>query len=220
MSNSIERQYLTPNCTLSLQGFSDDDNSENSLVMSVLTQAHCQIVGAPQNLQGGLTFLEHLAKAISNYTQSLLSGLTHHWESTETSDYIHIEKIDDKNRHLLVWQAEKDSDEKKIEIELTTIQLFDLQDAIDQCYRDQYTLPELEDEIPPLSRRYRQAEFSLVEQSTPAALGFVSFSLAAILLFLIPNPSKIEDPNLEPAPVNTEVEVTPEEESKPENSEP
>jgi hypothetical protein len=212
MSNPIERQYLTPNCTLLLQGFSDGDSNESLPVMSVLTQAKCQIVGSPHSLQGGLTFFENLAKSISAYTQSLLSGLTHHWESTDNSDYIHIEKNDSKNRHLLIWQENKDSEEQKIEIELTTIQLFDLQDAIDQVYRDEYTLPQLQDELKPLSRRYRQAEISVVEQSTPAALGLVSFSLAAILLFLIPHPSKIEDPNLEPAPVNTESEVIPEEE--------
>ena len=212
MSNQIERQYLTPNCTLSLQGFSDDDNDGKLPVMSVLTQAQCQIVGSPHSLQGGLTFFEHLTKAISTYTQSLLSGLTHHWEPTETSDYIHIEKIGDKNRHLLIWQEEKDSEDKKLEIELTTIQLFDLQDVIDQCYRDEYTLPQLQDELEPLSRSYRQKEVSLVEQSTPAALGLITFSLASILLFLIPHPREIEDPNLEPVRVDTETEVIPEEE--------
>jgi hypothetical protein len=220
MSNPIERQYLTPNCSLFLQGFSDDDHDGNLPIMSVLTQAQCQIVGASESLQGGLIFLQHLTKAISTYSQSLLSGLTHHWEATETSDYIHIEKIEDKNRHLLIWQAEKDNDEKKIEIELTTIQLFDLQDAIDQFYKDQYTLPQIEDELQALSRRNRQAEISLVEQSTPAALGLISFSLAAILLFLVPYPSKIEDPNLQPKPLNTETNVIPEGESNPENSAP
>ncbi len=217
MSNPIERQYLTPNCILSLQGFSDTNNDENVPVMSVLTQAQCQIIGVPDTLQGGLAFLEHLTKAISAYTQGLLSGLTHPWDVEENRDYIQIKKIIDKNRHLLIWQQEKDNNEKQFEIELSTIQLFDLQDAIDQFYQDKSTLPQLQDELQPLSRRYRQAEFSFVEQSTPAALGLVSISIVAALLFLIPNPSKIEDPNLKPIPTNSETEVLPDEESTPSN---
>jgi Domain of unknown function (DUF4335) len=202
MSNPIERQYITPNCTLLLEGFSDSNDEQNSFIMSVLTQAQCQIIGSPHKLKGGITFFEHLTKAISAYTQGLLSGLNHPWEINETSDYIEIKKSEDKNRHLLIWQSEKDNHEDKLEIELSTIQLFDLQDAIDQFYNDEYTLPQIQDELKPLSRRHRQAEVSLVEQSTPAALGFVSFSLAAILMFIIPNPTKIDDPNLKPKPTN------------------
>ena len=213
MSNPIERQYLSPNCILSLQGFSDDDSEAiPSPVMSVLAQAKCQIVGSPHTLQGGLTFLENLTQAISSYTQGLFSGLTHPWESSETSDYIKLQKMTDKNRHLLIWQEEKDNSEKQIEIELSTIQLFDLQDAIDQLCRDENTLPQIQDQLKPLSRRYRQSEITIVEQSTPAALGLVSFSVAALLLFLIPYPSEIKDPNLEPQPTSSEVEVIPPEE--------
>jgi hypothetical protein len=213
MSNPIERQYLSPNCILSLQGFSDDDSEQTpSSVMSVLVQAKCQIIGSPHTLQGGLTFLENLTKAISSYTQGLFSGLTHPWEPAETSDYIQIQKMTDKNRHLLIWQEEKDNTDKQIEIELSTIQLFDLQDAIDQFCRDENTLAQIQDEIKPLSRRYRQSEVTIVEQSTPAALGLVSFSLATLLLFFIPYPTEIKDPNLEPQPTSSEVEVIPPEE--------
>ena len=213
MSNPIERQYLSPNCVLSLQGFTDGDSEEtSSSVMSVLTQAKCQIMGSPHSLQGGLTFLENLTKTISSYTQGLLSGLTHPWEPKETDDYIRLQKMTDKNRHLLIWQEKKDNIDQQIEIELSTIQLFDLQDVIDQFCRDENTLPQIQDELKPLSRRYRQSEVTIVEQSTPAALGLVSFSLAALLLFLIPHPTEIKDPNLEPQPTSSEVEVIPPEE--------
>ena len=118
MSNPIERQYLSPNCILSLQGFPDNDHQETSSpVMSVLTQAKCQIIGAPQSLQGGLAFLDHLTKAISSYTQELLSGLTHPWEATDNGDYIELKKMTDKNRHLLIWQEEKDNTDKQIKME-------------------------------------------------------------------------------------------------------
>ncbi len=210
MSNSIDRQYFSPNCILSLQGFTDDNGEDNSSqVMSVLTLAKCQIMSTPPAiLQGGLTLLENLTQVVSSYTQSLLSGLNHPVDNTHVdSHYLELKKIDNKNRHLLVWQEEKDNPEaQKLEIELSTIQLFDLQDAIDQFTQDNQTLPQIKDELTPLSRRYRMSEVSVVEQTTPAALGFVSVCLAGLLLFFIPHPQEINDPNLEPQPINNEVE--------------
>lgn len=202
MSSSIERQYLSPNCILSLQGFTEDnENNEGFAVMSVLTQAQCQILGNPITLQGGLTFLQHLLSAVSHYTQDLLSGLNRPVEYTDSNDYIRLSNLKDKKRHLLKWQKEKDNSESQVEWELTTVQLFDLLDALDQLCRDTQTLPQLKDEIKPLSRRHRQSEISFVEQSTPATLGFMGFTLAAIALFFIPHPSNIKDPNQEPQPI-------------------
>ncbi|PHV63322.1 DUF4335 domain-containing protein [Cyanobacterium aponinum] len=201
MSSSIERQYMSPNCVLSLQGFSEEsDNQEAISVMSVLTLAKCQIIGNSTTLQGGLTFLEHLLHAVSSYTHDLLSGLNHPVESKDKNDYIYLTNLEDKKRHLLIWQKEKGQTDDQLELELTTVQLFDLLDALDQLYQDPLTLPQLKDEIKPLSRRHRQAEVSFVEQSTPATLGFVGFTLAAIALFFIPNPNNIKDPNQEPQP--------------------
>ena len=208
MSSPLERQYLTPNCTLFLEGFSDVDHysQDSSSVMSVLTQAKCQIIGTPHILQGGLTFLENLTKAISSYTQGLLSGLVHPEELSQVSDYIKIEKIPEQNRHLLIWKADQNSSEPELKIELSTVQLFDLLDVIDQFCQDKNTLPQIQDKLQPLPRRYRQAETSFVEQSTPATLGLISFSVATVLLFFIPYPQEIENPNLQPPAINNETD--------------
>ncbi|BAQ63649.1 DUF4335 domain-containing protein [Geminocystis sp. NIES-3709] len=205
MSNTIHRQYISPNCVLSLQGFSDDNND----VMSVLTQAECQIVGHTTILSGGLVFVENLIKAVSAYSQELLSGLSHSGQSTD-DQYICLRKLPEKNRHLLIWQEKKEDTNNQLEIELSTIQFFDLLDTIDQLSVDKYTLPQLEDNLYPLSRRYRQGDISIVEQSTPLALGFVGLALASIALFMIPNPSTIKDPNQEPKPIpNNNTQVIP-----------
>lgn len=212
MSISIERQYLSPNCVLSLQGFTEeDDNHQGIPIMSVLTLARCQIIGNSIVLQGGLTFVEHLLHAVSRYTQDLLSGLNHPVEFTDGSDFISLTNLTDKKRHLLVWQKQKDETDNQLEWELSTVQLFDLLDTLDQLHQDPYTLPQLKDEMKPLSRRYRQSEVSLIEQSTPATLGFVGFALAAIALFYLPYPNTIKDPNQEPQPVReTNQKVIPE----------
>ncbi len=213
MSIPIQRQYSSPNCVLSLHGFSDDSSpGDGILVMSVLTEAKCQFVGVNKTLTGGVNFVNNLVKAVSAYGQSLLSGLTHSWETVDDSDYIFLHKIPEKNRHVLVWQEKKEDSDNKIEIELSTVQLFDLLETVDQFCADKSTLPNLEDNLTPLSRRYRQIEVSLVEQSTPAAVGLAAFALSAIALFLIPYPTEIRDPNQEiqtPIENNTE-EIVPE----------
>jgi Domain of unknown function (DUF4335) len=212
MSNSIERQYLSPNCVLSLQGFTDDNNgNESQPVMSVLSLAQCQIVGNPVILSGGLVFIEHLMKAVSAYAQELLSGLTHSWEYTDDTHYISLNKVSERNRHLLLWQEKKENTDNQLQIELSTVQFFDLLETIDQLSADNFTLPQLKDNPQPLSPRHRQGDVSIVEQSTPVALGFVGLSLAAIALFMIPNPNTIKDPNQEPrpTPIQNKNEVLP-----------
>lgn len=205
MSNTIERQYLSPNCILSLQGFSNENNTDGiQPIMSVLTQAQCQIVGNPVILSGGLVFIEHLIKAVSAYAQQFLSGLTHTFEYTDETNYISITKVPEKNRHLLLWQEKKEDTNGQLQVELTTVQFFDLLDTIDQLSVDNNTLPQLQDELQPLSRRYRQGDISLIEQSTPAVMGFFGLTLAAITLFMIPNPTMIKDPNQELKPNNLE----------------
>lgn len=205
MSNTIERQYLSPNCILSLQGFSNENNTDGiQPIMSVLTQAQCQIVGNPVILSGGLVFIEHLIKAVSAYAQQFLSGLTHTFEYTDETNYISITKVPEKNRHLLLWQEKKEDTNGQLQVELTTVQFFDLLDTIDQLSVDNNTLPQLQDDLQPLSRRYRQGDISLIEQSTPAVMGFFGLTLAAITLFMIPNPTMIKDPNQELKPNNLE----------------
>lgn len=213
MSIPIQRQYNSPNCTLSLHGFSDDNsNLSNGVpVMTVLTEAKCQILGNPTVLSGGVTFVANLLRAVSAYGQEFLSGLTHSWAVEDENDYIYLRKIPQKNRHLLVWQEKKEDTEHQLEIELSTVQLFDLLETLDQFLADASTLPHLSDNLSPVSRRYRQMEVSLVEQSTPAVLGLAGFALSAIALFLIPIPNEISDPNLEPiAPREENIEVEPE----------
>ena len=196
---TIQRQYSSPNCMLLLEGFSDEQNSslDGLPVMSVLVNAQCQILGCEEKLGGGKSFFEHLVKVVSAYAQEFLSGIHHPGKMEEDSDLISLQKLPDKNRHLLIWQESKDKEDNKVEIELTTVQLFDLVETVDQFLADNLTLPELSWELQPVSRRYRQVEESLVKQSTPAALGIASLALAAIALFFIPTPSEVKDPNKE-----------------------
>lgn len=212
MTLQLQNQYSSPNCRLFLEGFSDGSNSSSAMpVMSVLFNASCEIIGLQPVLTGGKDFLEHLVKAVSVYAQEVLSGVSVPSDHNYDTDLIRLTKIPDKNRHLLIWQASKDNPEPKVELELTTIQLFDLVDAVDQFLADTLTLPELTWDLQPVSRRYRQKSETLVQQSTPAALGIASFALVALALFFIPAPSGIKNPNQEISkPTENTTETVPE----------
>lgn len=203
MSSPVFRQYISPNCTLSLQGFSDDTSTGLNPVMSVVTQVQCQIVNSPDLLHGGLTLLDNLIKATSAYTQQLLSGLNHQC-SVSSEDYISIEATPEKNRHLLIWKSQQDDSDCKLKIELSTIQLFDLLNTLDQFCQDESTLPQLQDHPQPLSRRHRTSDVSLVEQSTPVAIALVSVVISAIVLYALPHPNEVRNPNeVDQIPINS-----------------
>lgn len=196
---TIQRNYSSPNCSLILEGFSND-NGESADVLPILSDlisAQFQIVDVDKNLIGGKDFLVNFMETLSLYTQELLSNVHHPPIAEPKTNIIKITKLIDKNRHLLVWQESKENEDKKIELELTTVQLFDLMETIDQFLADSYTLPDLTLDLKPVSRRYRQAEETFVQQSTPAALGFAGFALIAIAFFFLPMPSQIKDPRLQ-----------------------
>ena len=74
-----------------------------------------------------------------------------------------------------------------IQIDLTTVQLFDLVEAVDQFFADSQTLPDLSLQ---LTRGATQAGSTqrLVKQAVPATVGVSSLALAAIAFFFVPIP--------------------------------
>lgn len=195
---TIQRKYSLPNCTLVLEGLGDNAaGSQGRPIMSQLVYAECHIVGS-KPLSGKQDFFDSLVKTISAYTQQILSGFPHH--QADASE-VHLESTE-KNLHRLTWQPEADS--KKVEIDLTTVQLFDLAEAVDQFFADSQTLPNLSLSLQPVSRRYRRAEEPLVQRAAPAAIGTASVALAAVAFFFIPVPEVREpEPVIESIPSET-----------------
>ncbi|MGF1479753.1 MAG: DUF4335 domain-containing protein [Cyanophyceae cyanobacterium] len=189
---TIRRQYSLPNCTLILEGLSNDSAaglSSERPPLSLLVNAECRFVGIQQILSGGRDFLDSLVKAVSAYAQEYLSELPHP-QPQEGTDTVSLARTANKNVHRLVWQS---GPSQTVELDLTTVQLFDLVEAVDQLFADSQTLPELTLSLQPVSRRYRQAEEPLVQRAAPAALGTASVALAAIAFFFIPVP-EVRDP--------------------------
>ncbi len=206
---NVQRQYSLPNCTLVLEGLSDatvtPNAPDNRPLLSILVNADCQFAGIPQKLQGGRTFLENLVQSVSAYAQEYLSGVSHP-QPPSGDDTIHLENPEGSQFHHLTWQPPADMGQQSITLELTTVQLFDLVEAIDQFFADSRTLPDLTLKLQPLSRRYRLSDEPLAQRVVPAALGTLSVAVAALVFFLLPPPA-VREP--EPKPQQSPAQTAP-----------
>ncbi|MDJ0731178.1 MAG: DUF4335 domain-containing protein [Crocosphaera sp.] len=193
---NIQRQYSLPNCTLILEGLSNgvspSDGRDTRPVLSILVNVECRFLGIPEKLQGGSSFLENLVKTVSEYAQGYLSGIPHPVHTQAEEDKVNLETLPDQHLHRLTWYPSFQTD-NPVEMTLTTVQLFDLVESIDQFFADSQTLPDLTLQLQPLSRRYRPPDEPLAQRAIPATLGIASLVVAAFALFFIPSP-EIKEP--------------------------
>ncbi len=197
---NIQRKYSLPNCTLLLEGLSDAARSaqfqELRPELSILVNAECYFPSYNQPLVGGREFFESLVRAVSGYAQEFLSNVPNPQAHNEESELVELQKIS-VNRHRLIVHSEGNSEgfesngnsnKQPIQIDLNTVQLFDLVEAVDQFFADSQTLPELSLELQPVTRRYGGASQALLKQAVPASVGVSSLAVAAIAFSLIPAP--------------------------------
>jgi hypothetical protein len=197
---NIQRKYSLPNCTLLLEGLSDVTRAaqfqEMRPELSILVNAECYLSGYNQPITGGREFFESLVRAVSGYAQEFLSSVPNPQAHNQESELVEFQKVD-SNRHRLIIHSEStpegfdhsnNSKRPPIEIDLNTVQLFDLVEAVDQFFADTQTLPELSLELQPVTRRYGGASQALIRQAVPAAVGVSSLAVAAIAFNLIPPP--------------------------------
>ncbi|HIK18465.1 MAG TPA: DUF4335 domain-containing protein [Leptolyngbyaceae cyanobacterium M33_DOE_097] len=200
---TIQRQYSLPSCTLKLEGLGENKISnaaEARPLLLVLLNAYCHIAGQEPPISGGREFLESLVSEVSQYAQSFLSGVTPAVKAKEESP-VRIAPIDG-SRHRLTILGSNESKGTERSLDLSTVQLFDLVEAIDQMLADRQTLPNLVLDLQPLSRRYakRGGGESSAQRSIPALLGVSGLTAAALVFAMLPNP-KVQQPRcLFPSP--------------------
>ncbi|HEY9827489.1 MAG TPA: DUF4335 domain-containing protein, partial [Stenomitos sp.] len=197
----IQRQYSLPNCVLILEGLSSspDRAGGDRPELSILTRFECYFAREKQAIIGGRELLESLFRATTNCVQYVISGLQ---SSTHRKgvDGVKIEKDAEGGFHLLVpaelmFQGTPEATDKSdLKLHLSSIQLFDLMEAMDQLAADQQTLPDLTTAIQPRSRSEVVADRSALEQSASVALGTVSVAVAAAAVFFIPAPKLTTPP--------------------------
>lgn len=199
---TIRRQYSLPNCTLIVEGLSDSMGGSAEIgrpLLATAFNAECVFASSGQRLSGGREFLDSLTRSVSAYAQEFLSGIRHPLAHHANTDAISFTKGEDPHIHRLIWHpaAEQNGSNispEPIAIDLTTVQLFDLVEAIDQLLADNRTLPDLKLALEPVSRRYRQADVPIAQRTAPAILGITSLAVAGALFFIIPVPKQIQEP--------------------------
>jgi Domain of unknown function (DUF4335) len=172
---TIQRQYSLPNCTLALEGYGDASASGSDLrpVMSILTSAECRLMGQPV-MRGGKDFFEGLIATASLYAQQVLSDVRVP-AADEGNHAVHLDRVG-PDQHQLIYKPESGDQQT---LNLNTVQLFDLVEAIDQFIADNQTLPQRE----PISK-----------QAVPFAAGLGSLAIAAAAFAAMPTP-QIKQPN-------------------------
>ncbi|MCG8364939.1 MAG: DUF4335 domain-containing protein [Pseudanabaenales cyanobacterium] len=193
---TIQRQYSLPNCNLILEGLSTVTTPNSSPPMSVLVNAECHFPGILKHpLTGGREFIESLATAVSRYVQEQLSGIPQpHVAPADKPLLVQLKGGEGPYHHLIVQPQVvngKSSDAKThppTDIKLTTVQLFDLLEAVDQLLADTQTLPDLRLDLTPIPRRLVKTQEPIAKRATPAAIGVSTLAAAAVLGFLLPVP--------------------------------
>lgn len=207
---TIQRQYSLPNCTLVLEGLGDIsqiNTTEARPLMSILINAECHLPGQEKPLAGGREFFEGLVAAVSHYAQEILSGISA-FSAAASHRSVSLQRVN-ANRHRLTVRPPDVPPDTGIathlsrEVDLTTVQLFDLVEAVDQFFADTQTLPDLTLNLQPVSKRYVRSEESIAKRAVPAAVGVSGLAVAALALAMIPAPQVRQPNDLFPKPGTT-----------------
>lgn len=200
---TIQRLYSLPNCSLMLEGFSDNlllNSTEFRPLLAILINAECRLARLEKPLSGGREFLESLIAVVSQYAQEFLSGLhATRVPKQAATGLVQLERVND-NTHRLSLRSPMVLDSStavtapsRTEIDLSTVELFDLVEAIDQLLADTQTLPDLSLNLTPLSRKEIAKSETATKQLVPAAIGLASLAAAAFAFSFLPMP-KVEPP--------------------------
>ena len=222
---AIQRQYSLPSCKLILEGLGD--GAEARPLVSVVSNVECYFSGHEQPLIGGREFLESLVTTVSEYAQGFLSGVMHpaahrQAQAKAQAKLVQLERVE-KNLHRLMVQPQISNSMVPStlpqEFDLTTVQLFDLVEAIDQFYADAQTLPDLTLSLSPLSKRYVASQEPIAKRAVAPALGVSGLAIAAAAMFFIPAP-QVQRPQTTSSSSQTNSQVSPSAAASPPGSSP
>lgn len=198
---TVTRQYTLPYCNLVLEGIEASVGDPYS-PMTVLMNAECQFPGVTETtLAGGREFLDSLVAAVSAYGQHRLSGIPR--PTSDSQPLVDLQPGERDLHHLIVRQQPSTQPTVDTEAQvplvmpLTTVQFYDLMEAVDQLLADSLTLPDLKAQFQAIPRRMMKPAEPIAQRSAPAVVGAVALVAAGLALFFIPpptfEPSRLED---------------------------
>jgi len=191
-------------------------------LMSSLFNAECHFVGCEQPLFGGRDFLTSLVTTVSDYAQEFLSGIPHPLQPQTAHNLVSLVKGDREHIHRLqatleshgnqigaakvgspiapepdrshqAGVLESNSTNQPTQVDLSTIQLFDLLEAIDQFLADRRTLPDIMVPLQPVSKSIAQP---ISAQAVPIGLGLASLVVASLIGYALPAPQVLPPKSL------------------------
>lgn len=180
----IQRTYNLPSCTLQIEGISGEDDDK----LSILTGFECKFHHNGSTISGGRELLDNLIEATGKYAQILQTQEP----IAVDSELVRLEPIGLHLHKLKVKSSEAKDD---IEVNLNTVQLFDLVESIDSLCSDTQTVLNLNAVITSVISATKS-----VVSLLPALIGVSSLAIASAVLFLIPTPKPEKKP--EPQPVS------------------
>lgn len=134
---NIQRKYSLPNCTILLEGFSTAPSTTLAQArpeMSILINAECYLSGYNQPISGGREFFESLVRAISGYAQEFLSNVPNPQAHSKGSELVEVERINNDRHQLIIYSDSTDTRDNPLRIDMNTVGLFDLVEAVDQFF--------------------------------------------------------------------------------------
>jgi Domain of unknown function (DUF4335) len=170
--------------------------------MSSLFNAECHFVGREQPLFGGRDFLTSLVTTVSNYSQEFLSGIPHPIQPQSTNSLVSIVKgsrADIHHLQAILESSPGSRTEQPTQVDLSTVQLFDLLEAIDQFLADKRTLPDIMIPLQPISKAIAQP---ISTHAVPAGLGLASLVLASLIGYALPIPNVVPPKSNNPQSIN------------------
>ncbi|MGJ3252378.1 MAG: DUF4335 domain-containing protein [Elainellaceae cyanobacterium] len=192
---TIRRQYSLPNCKLILEGWSNEpesaDKASERPLLTMVVNAECHFAGYEKPLVGGREFVESLVKAASRYAQEFLSGIPHPPPLDERSAPVQIGYVQGDIHRLTCRAPESNGHQpadQSMQIDLKTVQFFDLVEAVDQMLADSQTLPDFKVNLVPVRRRHVAPQEPVTKRALPAAIGVSGLAVAAIAIFFVPPP--------------------------------
>jgi len=195
---TVQRQYTLPNCNLMVEGLSSGDETDPLAPLTIVLNTEFTFAGATGSFSGGRELLEAIAKTVSSYAQSLLSGIPYPLAEAGTDTAPVTLQPGEHDRHqLTATTTDADGNPVAKTVVLNTVQLFDLMEAVDQLLADSQTLPDMTLQLSSLQRRHSRPAEPVAKRVVPAAAGLSALAASAALLFVLPvpevDPDRIRD---------------------------
>jgi hypothetical protein len=173
----VQRTYSLPNCTLLVEGIGSGGDGVSMMTNFEFRFHHCQ-----EKIVGGRDLINALMLSVNLYTQALQNG-----------DLVSLSKgkvqIEPEGKFLHKLQlptAEATAlNAQPFQVQLNTVQLFDLVEGLDQLCCDKQVVPDLTLALD--TETYRSTPANATKL-VPAFAGVASLAIAATVLYFLPVP--------------------------------